>query len=456
MTASAGRLFAFGSTDPSLQASLADEERAGLRFALIVRALALAAIVVWLLISVPFPRVAYWLCLAALFLVSGLIPYLMRHRPSWRTWVIGFTLVDAAVLVIALLAPNPLGQNAWPIQMGFRFHNDLYLFVLLAGAALSYSPLLVLLTGVSAAAAWGLGALVIAKRPESILTDALAAGDAVLDSNRQLEIFLEPTFVNLTSRLNELVLLLVTAAIIAAAVWRARRLVLRQVETERSRANIARYVSPDLVDQLARQQRPLEASQHRKIAVLFVDMVGFTRLAEEFTPEETIVVLRSFHRRMADAVFACGGTVDKYTGDSVMATFGALGERPDDAARALHCACAMLDAVDRWNAKRAARGARPVQIGIGVHYGPVVVGNVGDERHLQFTVVGDTVNVASRLERLSREHGTPVLTSAELIAAADASGGEGPSLVHRFESAGSVHVRGRRNEVRLWRITVQS
>ena len=121
----------------------------------------------------------------------------------------------------------------------------------------------------------------------------------------------------------------------AAAVWRARRLLLRQVQSERARANLSRYVSPDLVDKLAQGQSPLATSEQRKVAVLFVDIIGFTRIAEDSTPERIIVMLRGFHRRMAAAVFACGGTVDKYAGDSVMATFGALEEGEDDASRAL-------------------------------------------------------------------------------------------------------------------------
>ena len=198
------------------------------------------------------------------------------------------------------------------------------------------------------------------------------------------------------------------------------------MESERARANLSRYVSPDLVDKLAQDQSPLATSDQRNVAVLFVDIIGLPRVAEESTPERIIVMLRGFHRRMAEAVFACGGTVDKYAGDSVMATFGALGEGRDDACRARRCARAMLEAAEGWNAKRGARGAAPVQLGIGVHYGPVVVGNVGEQRHLQFTVIGDTVNVASRVERLTRDHDTPVLASADVIEAArrEADGAE--------------------------------
>ena len=439
--------------DPSLVAALVAEERAGLRFALRVRAVVLVILAIWLLISIPMPRTLYWLGLAGLFLVSGLVPYLMRHRRGWRQWVIGFAVVDAAVLVTAMLLPNPLEPSDWPIQMGLRFYNVLYLFVLLAGAALSYSPLLVIWTGLSAALAWSAGTLLIARLPDTIVEVPLPTGEPAVDSQRALQVFLEPTFVSLPVLLNEVVLLMVTAVVIAAAVWRARRRMLRHVETDRARANLARYVSPDLVDTLARQDAPLATSEQRDVAVLFVDMVGFTHLAERSSPDRTIVMLRGFHRRMAEAVFACGGIVDKYAGDSVMATFGVVGEDGDKAHRALRCACLMVETVGRWNAKRDARGASPIRVGIGVHYGPVVVGNVGDERHLQFTVIGDTVNVASRMERLTRDHDTPILASAEVMEAARHEGNGSAAVLERFMEAGVVNVRGRHGEVGLWRLS---
>ena len=155
---------ALETNDPSLKAALVGEERAGLRFALLVRAGRSASSLSGLGLGAA-SRVLYWLGLAALFLVLGLIPYLLRRRRGWRLWLAVFATVDAAVLVTAMLQPNPLDPSGWPIQMGFRFHNVLYLFVLLAGAALSFSPILVIWTGWSAATAWSVGALTIAGRP---------------------------------------------------------------------------------------------------------------------------------------------------------------------------------------------------------------------------------------------------------------------------------------------------
>jgi adenylate cyclase len=182
--------------------------------------------------------------------------------------------------------------------------------------------------------------------------------------------------------------------------------------------------------------------------VLFVDIVGFTRLGEGEAPERVIGLLRDFHARMAQAVFAHAGTLDKYLGDGLMATFGTPWPDADDAANALGCARTMTTAMALWNAERAAADLAPVRIGVGVHYGPVVLGDIGGESRLEYAVIGDTVNVASRLERLTRELGAEVVASAELVAAlGDADRAE---VLAGFQQGEHHAVRGREGRLGIW------
>jgi adenylate cyclase len=265
-----------------------------------------------------------------------------------------------------------------------------------------------------------------------------------------LAIYLDPHYMSLASFRTQIFILMLTSALLAFAVWRARQLVYRQMIAENARANLARYFSPDLVDELAAAGQPQVPSRADEIGVLFVDIVGFTALSENLPPERMIRLLRSFHARMLKAVFAYGGTIDKYIGDEVMATFGTPRRRPDDARRMFACAVAMLAEIDRWNAKRALRGAVPIRVGIGMQYGRVVLGNVGGERCLEFTAIGDTVNVASRLERLTRERGVAVVAGAEAIAAMVQEGGVIEDLPLGFRPNGSVNLRGRAAPVETW------
>src|SRR5271170_6406910 len=118
---------------------------------------------------------------------------------------------------------------------------------------------------------------------------------------------------------------------------------------ERARSNLSRYFSPNIVEMLAAQDEPLGAVRRQTVAVLFVDIVGFTRMAERLTPEAVVTMLRQFHERMTAQIFACGGTVEKYIGDAIFAVFGLPTPSPADAANALRCADMMIAALANWN-----------------------------------------------------------------------------------------------------------
>src|SRR6266566_6889471 len=176
---------------------------------------------------------------------------------------------------------------------------------------------------------------------------------------------------------------------------------------ERARNNLSRYFSPNLVEMLAERDEPLGAVRRQTVAVLFADIVGFTSMAERMTPEAVVAMLREYHERMTAPIFACGGTIDKSIGDEIFAVFGVPAASPADAANALRCADMMLSALDCWSEERQARGEPRLAIGIGLNYGQAVLGDVGSEHSFSFTVIGDTVNTASRLQRLTRSLEAP-------------------------------------------------
>jgi adenylate cyclase len=225
----------------------------------------------------------------------------------------------------------------------------------------------------------------------------------------------------------------------------------RRATAERARSNLARYFSPSIVDLLAERDEPFGAVRRQTVAVLFVDIVGFTQMAEHMAPEAVVTLLRRFHERMTAQIFACGGTVEKYIGDAIFALWGLPEAVGHDAANALRCAGGMLAALDAWNGERSEAGEAPLAIGIGLHHGPAVIGDVGSEKSLSFTVIGDTVNTASRLQALTRSLATPLVVSDALVAAVASAGGEdGQGLLDGLEDRGEQPVRGRSGSVRLW------
>jgi adenylate cyclase len=344
--------------------------------------------------------------------------------------------------VAAILNPPPAGLSLdWPVQSRLRGQDFLYLLLLLGEAALTYSALRVFWTGVCIAAIWSVGFAIIYALPETTrLLDLVRVG---LSDEDVFSFTLGPTYVSLTQWLTQIVATTLLTALLVIAVLRSRMHLVAELRADKVRSALSRYVSPDVADALSDEVGTnfgVPASRH--VAVLFADIVGFTEMAERMAPESAFAFLRSFQERITEVVFRYSGTLDKYLGDGLMVTFGAIQDEQDAAARAIACAFAMIDEVEHWNAKRLARGASPVRIAIGVHYGAVIVGNVGSKVRSEFTAVGDVVNVASRLEKATRDLGCTLAASDPCVQAA---GNEIDGK--RFDKTVKLKVRGRQSSI---------
>jgi adenylate cyclase len=272
-----------------------------------------------------------------------------------------------------------------------------------------------------------------------------------MGSAEALTLFLDPHFVYVEGHIQDVVMVLLMAGVLALVVWRSRRLVLSQIGIARERANLARYFAPTVVDRLAQLDAPLGATRMQPVAVLFADIVGFTRFAESSDPQTVVATLRQFHGRLERAIFDQGGTLDKFLGDGIMATFGTPSVGLHDARNALAAALAACTAIGSWNTERTARGEPPIKVAIGIHYGPVVLGDIGSERRMEFAVLGDVVNVAQRLEGLTRRLGCQIVVSDDFVRALRAEGaGEAEVLLAGFAAAEPQELRGREQPVAVW------
>ncbi|HYD99686.1 MAG TPA: adenylate/guanylate cyclase domain-containing protein [Alphaproteobacteria bacterium] len=427
-----------------LDAAMALEERAGARIAAWARGAVALVISAYILANWPQWPSAFHLGFLAMFGLLGVVQYQLHRRGWFRGWMrYAFLALDIGLLTYQLLVPNPFDPNPLPAAMQLRMAPFDYFFVLLAFTAFSFAPALAVAAGAMTAALWGLGALWVALQPGSFSWISFPVSTQEEYIARQAN----PWFVDVAAVTQQAFVFCLVAGILTLSVWRSRRLLRQQLESERERANLSRYFSPNVVEELARLDDPLGMVAAQPCAVMFVDIVGFTRLCESMPPQEVIALLRAFHRRIEKQIFAHGGTLDKYIGDGVMATFGTPRPGDRDATNALLCACAVVEEIAGWAEERRAEGRAPFAIGIGVHYGQVVVGDVGGERCYEFTVVGDTVNVASRLEKLTRELGVPLVASDAAVAAAIRESGAPPVAL----SPGPVQaLRGREEAMRLW------
>jgi adenylate cyclase len=171
-------------------------------------------------------------------------------------------------------------------------------------------------------------------------------------------------------------------------------------------------VSKDVFDQLMIDPtRARLGGQRREMTVLFSDIRGFTTFSEQGQPEEIVQQLNEYFSRMVHVLFEHRGTLDKFVGDAVMALFGAPLEDPKHAEHAVQAALAMLKELEALNQAWAAQGRPTLAIGVGVNTGEMVAGNIGSETIMSYTVIGDAVNLGSRLESLNKQYGTTIIIS---------------------------------------------
>jgi len=194
----------------------------------------------------------------------------------------------------------------------------------------------------------------------------------------------------------------------------ALRAALAQVREEKIRHVFQRYVPNSVLESFFRSPEAALVGESRIVSVLFSDVRSFTAISEKMRPDEIVDSLNEYFRLMVDVVMAHDGIVDKYIGDAVMATFGAIKRNEDDALRSVQVALKMLEALEQFNAWQTQKQRTPFHIGIGIHYGVVTVGNIGSEKKMDYTVIGDPVNLASRLEGLTKKYHEPVIISASV------------------------------------------
>jgi PAS domain S-box-containing protein len=223
---------------------------------------------------------------------------------------------------------------------------------------------------------------------------------------------------------------------------------------ERQRAHLTRHFSPNMVEEIMQAGGRIGVARTQPMAVLFSDLYDYTEMSATMSGEQVIGLLRAFHAIVEDAVFNHSGTLDKYIGDGLMATFGTPTPGPMDATNAIAATRQMLRELARWNQRREAAGERRIRVGVGLHFGMATLGDVGTEQRFELTVVGDTVNVASRIERMSRLVRMAVVASDDIVQQAIAECGM--EAVEGFRDLGEHRVRGRHDLIRLWGLSADS
>ncbi len=429
-----------------IREALEEHKRRGVEMAVLARWIIMPIVALFLIVVYPSVSQLYYVAILGLLCINGF--FIRRFARVGRSQAeVGLIMVDLVLMTFGMVCPNPFDDQNMPVPMIYQYDNFQYFFIILAAGTLAYSWRTVMGIGIWASVIWlsGAGIAWYFMTPNEELAQILQT--ALVDWPHVLDLF-DPNDIGFRFRIQEAMVFLMVAAILAQSTRRFYQMLDHNADLARERANLSRYFSPNVVAQLSQNDDPLKQVQTSNIAVLFIDIIGFTRLADGRSAVEVIELLRGFHGRMEQEVFRHGGTLDKYLGDGLMATFGTPAPGEHDASDALACARAMIEALEHWNAERTRQGEPAIPAGIGIHFGEAVQGDIGANR-LEYAVIGTAVNVAARLEAMTRPLKAQIAMSDALCAEVHKEGAA-KDLLEGFTFHPDQTIRGIEKPMAVW------
>ncbi len=338
--------------------------------------------------------------------------FAMSRRGPLPGWSIFPSIVTDIALLLGLVWSFHIEYGQAP-GFSLKVPSFVYLFVFIALRALRFDHRYVLAAGLSAAFGWAaLTFLAVAASGEGAVTRsfvAYVAGDKIL----------------IGAEIDKVAAILIVTAVLTLGAWRAQRTLIAAVREAAAVKEIRRFLSKGVADKISGAGALIEAgaAAERNAAILFLDIRGFTPFAMRAAPADVVRMLTSFHARVVPIVRGNGGVVDKFLGDGVMATFGAVESSETAAADALRALDAIMDESLAWRDSLGALGIEEaLAVNAAVASGPVLFATLGDGERLEYTVIGEAVNLAAKLEKHNKTEKTRALATAAAFAEALAQG----------------------------------
>ena len=355
--------------------------------------------------SVRFEPVPIALAVYALFTVARFVLALRRRLPDW---FLSLSVVADITLLMVTIWSFHLQYQA-PPAIYFKAPTLMYAFIFIALRTLRFEPRFVVLAGASAAIGW-----IVLVGYALWFTEGVHRTHSFADYAMSNNILLGAEF-------DKIVSILMVTAILALALCRARALLARAVTEQQAAAGLARFFAPEIAGRITSAELELAPGQAelRDAAILFVDLRGFTPLAERLAPAKVMRLLSDYQARMVRVIRAEGGSVDKFMGDGILASFGATVPSAAYAADAVRALEGVIAAAAYWAEERRADGEEPLAVGAALAAGSIMFGTVGDAERLEYTVIGEPVNLAAKLEKHCKaERAVAVMVTSVLELAA--------------------------------------
>ena len=344
---------------------------------------------------------------------------------SWRErlvpWLLYLSIVADMALLFTLIWSFHI-EYGQPPSFYLKAPTMIYVFIFVGLRVLTFEVRYVVAAGLAASAGW------IALCAYAILD----SGGREMITRDYVE-YMTSNSILIGAEADRIIAILVVTVILAAAMNRAQRLVVRAATEGEAVRDLARFFSPEVAHRITASEQTVEAGsgEVRDAAIVFCDIRGFTRLSHSVSPAEVIAMLTDYQRALVPVIQAHGGVIDKFLGDGIMATFGATRSSETAAADALRGVDAVMEAAAQWNRRRAAAGRPTHRVNAAAAFGPIVFGAVGDRERLEYTVIGDPVNQAAKLEKANRTERSDALTDRGTFEAAVRQGYEAGSVEHR-------------------------
>jgi len=328
--------------------------------------------------------------------------------------------VDIGVLM-ALIWSYPF-QYAAPFALYLKAPTLMYAFILIALRALRFDPLQVWAAGGLAALGWA-----------ALVANAWLAGTEITGSYPH---YMTSHALLPGAELEKIAALMAFTAVLAVSVARARSLLLRTAIEETAARDLSKFVGRDAAKKIRGFRDGIRAGdgELRRAAIMMVDLRGFTTATNSLPASEVIALLQDYQRRFVPIIEAGGGSVDKFLGDGILVSFGAAMQTGTECADAARTAMAIAEAAALWRKERARAGLAAVDVCAALTVGDIVYGAVGHDDRLEFTVIGDAVNLAAKLEKHAKVETARVIATDEVLRRAAAQGFEPPVLRRRMDA----------------------
>jgi adenylate cyclase len=427
---------------------VAREEKRGLLLVAFLRICLLAFILlIFSKPDSPTGKLYTLLEVLAWFIPGVFIQVFVALRGARFYWMIYLlAVIDAGLIVYVSVVPDPLNplleHPAWLYGFVVRDRGVVFSMIMMAIIIMTFSPRLILWFGFWLFAAWSTAIWWLMTRPGVIISQHF--GDEWNPTQQELiDTYHLPEFVDVSALAEQVIIVIVFTLACAVMVSRLRVLINQSAASERAHGNLARYFPTVLADQLADRDEPTRVGERRECVILFADVIGFSRFAEKRDPQDVMRFLNQFHQIATSQIGAYGGIVEKYIGDAVMASFAAFDDLEHPASNAFCAAQAIIAEVAKWQEYEPADGDKPLEIGVGLNFGPAVVGDIGQREAVTPAVIGASVNLAARLEKATRELGSDTVMSRKF---AEKVHQEAPNaariLLSRYAQTDTIQVKG--------------